>query len=128
MGSRKLFMIAMAMLTAASVFAAQAAFTGFDYLKMDSKQRVNTVKIFKEEAGKQGVAIKKDPIFYCKALDAFYAKNPNMKKEPFVNVLKTLVIMEYDWDKKGVDKDALARQWLGDANYKANKARMAGAK
>ena len=125
---KKSGIIIAAMLTATALFAAQAAFTGFDYLKMDKRQRVSTVKIFKEEAGKQGVTIRKDPIFYCKRLDTFYTKNPDMKKEPFVNILKTLIIMEYDWDKKGTDKDALARQWLGDKLYNANKSRMANAK
>ena len=128
MKNHRIAMITISMLAAASVFAAQAVFTGFDYLKMDKRQRVATVQMFKEEAGKQGATIKKDPIFYCKRLDDFYAKNPSMKKEPFVNVLKTLAIMEYDWGVKGVDKDALAKQWLGDNLYKANKSRVTGAK
>ena len=113
-----------AMLTATSLFAAQGIFTGADYLKLDKPQRVKTVKMFKEEAGKQGAIISKDPIFYCKKLDAFYAKTPKLANESFVNTLKTLIIMEYDWSQKGVDKDLLARQWLGDELYKANKARL----
>lgn len=113
-----------AMLSAASLFAAQGVFTGADYLKLSKPQRVNTVKMFKEEAGKQGAIISKDPIFYCQKLDAFYAKNPKMAGESFVKTLKTLAIMEYDWAQKGVDKDTLARQWLGDDLYKANKARL----
>lgn len=112
------------MLAAMSLFAAQGNFTGADYLKLSKPQRVNTVKMFKEEAAKQGATISKDPIFYCKSLDAFYAKNPKMVSESFVKTLKTLVIMEYDWTQKGVDKDALARQWLGDDLYKANRTRL----
>jgi hypothetical protein len=113
-----------AMLTAASLFAAQGTFTGADYLKLGKPQRVKTVKMFKEEAGKQGAIISKDPIFYCKKLDAFYAKNPKMVSESFVKTLKTLMIMEYDWAQAGTDRDSLARQWLGDDLYKANKARL----
>jgi hypothetical protein len=118
------FVFVVAMLTSASLFAAQGTFTGYDYLKLGKPQRVNTVKMFKEEAGKQGTTINKDPIFYCKKLDAFYAKNPKMASESFVKTLKTLIIMEYDWAQKGTDKETLARQWLGDDLYKANKARL----
>ena len=118
------FVFVVAMLTATSLFAAQGAFTGADYLRLDKPQRVKTVKMFKEEAGKQGSIISKDPIFYCKKLDTFYAKNPKMMNESFVKTLKTLIIMEYDWAQRGTDKDALARQWLGDDLYKANKARL----
>lgn len=118
------FVFVVAMMVAASLFAAQGTFTGYDYLKLGKPQRVNTVKMFKEEAGKQGTVISKDPIFYCKKLDAFYAKNPKMANESFVKTLKTLIIMEYDWSERGVDKDALARQWLGDDLYKANKTRL----
>lgn len=113
-----------AMLTAASLFAAQGTFTGADYLKLDKPQRVSTVKMFKEEARKQGAVISKDPIFYCKKLDTFYAKNPKMMSESFVKTLKTLIIMEYDWAQSGTDKDSLAKQWLGDDLYKANKVRL----
>jgi hypothetical protein len=118
------FVFVVAMMVATSLFAAQGNFTGYDYLKLSKPQRVNTVKMFKEEAGKQGAIISKDPIFYCKKLDTFYAKNPKMANESFVKTLKTLIIMEYDWSQKGVDKDTLARQWLGDDLYNANKARF----
>ena len=47
-----------------------------------------------------------------------------MKTQQLAIVLKTLIIMEYDWTQKGVDKDQLARQFLGDALYKQNKARL----
>lgn len=116
----------MSIVAYAAVSAAESGITGFDYLEMSKPQRVQTVKIFKEEAAKQGVTIKKDPIFYCRYLDSFYSKNPNMKKEPFVNVMKTLAIMEYDWSQRGVDKDILARQWLGESLYNANKSRVGG--
>ena len=112
------------MLIAASLFAAQGTFTGVDYLRLGKPERVNTVKMFQEEAKKQGAIINKDPIFYCKKLDSFYAKNPKMANESFVNTLKTLIIMEYDWNEKGTDRETLAKQWLGDDLYKANKARL----
>jgi len=111
------------MLAAVSVFAAQV-FTGLDYLKLDKRQRVQVVKNAKSDLAKEGVIVRKDPTFYCRSLDSLYANNPNMKKEEFAKVLKTIIIMEYDWDQRGVDKDALARQWLGEDTYRANKARV----
>lgn len=122
----KPLIICASMFVAVSLFAAQT-FTGNDYLKLGKRQRVAVVKNAEADLAKAGVTVKKDPIFYCRSLDAFYAKNPNMKKEDFAKVLKMLIIMEYDWEQKGVDKDALAKQWLGEDVYKANKAR-AGSK
>jgi len=107
--------------------AAETVFTGNDYLKLSKKDRVSTVSNLISGAKKGGVAIKKTPVFYCKALDNAYAKQPKIKGEPLITILKTLMIMEYDWDQKGVDKEKLARDWLGDSSYKANKTRL-GAK
>lgn len=112
-------------LAATWVFAAEAAFNGNDYLKLSKRQRVSTVSDLIQGAKKGGVIVKKDPVFYCRGLDSLYAKNPKMKSEPLVTVLKTLIIMEYDWDQKGVDKEKLARDWLGETSYKANKSRLA---
>jgi hypothetical protein len=47
-----------------------------------------------------------------------------MKDEDLTKVLKTLIIMEYDWKQKNVDRDELARQWLGEEGYKANLQRL----
>ena len=107
-----------------AVFAQQAALTGSGYLKLSKPKRVDVVKQYRESVRKEGVTVKKDAIFYCRSLDSFYAKHPDMQNESLAKVIKTLAIMEYDWDQKGVDKDALAKQWLGDDLYKANKARF----
>lgn len=115
----------LAVFTASFVFAAPAKEpTGYDYLAMKKAARAKVVSLLIQDAKTGGVTIKQGPVTYCKKLDAFYQKNPNMKKEPLAVVLKTLVIMEYDWDQKGVDKDALARQWLGEKICAENKARL----
>lgn len=111
-------------LCAGIVCAEQAAFTGADYLKLTGPQRVAVVNSFKANVKKQGVEIKKDAVFYCKNLDGFYAKNPKMQRETFDKIMQTLAIMEYDWSQKGIDKDDLARTWLGENTYNANKARL----
>jgi hypothetical protein len=99
-------------------------FTGSDYLKLSKRQRVDVVSTYIKDAKREGVTIRQAPVFYCKRLDAFYAKRPNLKKEPFVMILKTLIIMEYDWQEKRVDKEKLARDWLGEESYQANKNRL----
>lgn len=124
MNRRVLNITAGIMLIAACAFAAEAAITGNNYMKMPKRQRVSTVSGLISGAKTGGVTVKKTPVFYCKALDAFYAKHTNMTKQPLAIVLKTLIIMEYDWSEKGVDKDVLAKQWLGDASYKANRNRL----
>ena len=107
----------------ASVSAASAP-TGNDYLAMAKENRVRIVTDLINGAKQGGVTIKQTPVSYCRKLDAFYSKHPDMKGRDLAMVLKTLIIMEYDWTQKGVDKDQLARQALGDTLYQQNKARL----
>lgn len=113
-----------ALLAASFCFAEEAGLTGKDYLKLSKRQRMESVGDLIFDARRSGVTIKKTPRFYCEKLDTLYGKNPDMAKRPLVLDLKTLIIMEYDWQQKGMDKDKLARDWLGEELYKANKARL----
>lgn len=99
-------------------------FTGDDWLRLTKRQRVETVTSFIQSARAKGIVIKKAPLFYGQQLDAFYEEHPSLSSEPVAVVLKTIMIMEYDWAVKGLDKDALARKWLGEELYKKNKARL----
>jgi hypothetical protein len=124
---RKIFAcMIISMLLASSVVAAdaQGQFTGSDYLKLVNRDRLQLVSVSIANVRKEGVTIKKAPVFYCQKLDSFYNTHPEHKKEAVGKVLKTLIIMEYDWAQKGVDKDTLAKEWLGDDVYKQNKHRM----
>ncbi len=98
--------------------------TGNDYLSMPNVNRIQAVTSLISEAKQGGVTIKKTPVSYCKKLDTFYAKNPDMRSRDLAIVLKTLIIMEYDWTQKNVDKDQLARKYLGDKLYEQNKIRL----
>jgi hypothetical protein len=98
--------------------------TGEDWLKLNENKRLQAVTSFIKHAAERGVVIKKDPALYCEKMDDFYAQHPDMKEEGMGKLLKTVMIMEYDWEEKGVDKDALAKAWLGDELYKANLARL----
>ena len=114
-----------AMIAASFVFAEPVKqVTGNDYLALSKQKRVEAVTGLIRDAKAGGVKIKQTPVSYCRRLDAFYAKQPNMRKESFATVLKTLIVMEYDCDQGGVDKDQLARQILGDKAYQQNKARL----
>jgi len=104
--------------------AKEQVFTGNEYLKLNAKQRIAVVSKMINNAGDAGIAIQYPPKFYCESLDAAYSRNPAMRPQPFAQVFKTLIIMEYDWDQRGVDKDELARRTLGEAAYKSNKARL----
>lgn len=97
---------------------------GYDYLSMTNAGRMQTVASLIDGAKQGGVKIKQTPVAYCKKLDAFYAKSPDMRTRDLAVVLKTLIIMEYDWSQKGVDKDQLARQFLGEKLYQQNKIRL----
>ena len=105
------------------LLAKAASFNGNDQEKMKNARKVEEVKVFIKALRSQGVIVKLDPVYYCKRLDRLYLKHPNLRKEEVAKTLKTLMIMEYDWEEKGVDKDALAKEWLGEELYNKNKTR-----
>ena len=116
---------AAAVLVASFALAEQAKqFTGNDYLALSKQKRVEIVTALIRDAKAGSVRIKQTPVSYCRRLDVFYARHPDMKAQQLAVVLKTLIIMEYDWERRGVDKDTLARQWLGDNAYRQNRARL----
>jgi hypothetical protein len=61
--------------------------------------------------------------FYRGSLNNFYDRHRNLEGGLFLETLLTLIIMEYDWSEPGVDKDELARQYLGKSLYDANRSR-----
>lgn len=113
-----------AVFCAASVLAENKPFTGKDWLGATKKTRMELVSSFIKEMKSDGVTIKKPSAYYCEKMDAFYTKNPDMLKEPAGKILKTLMVMEYDWKVRGKDSDTIAREWLGDKLYKDNKNRL----
>jgi len=106
-------------------FAQAKSVTGSDWLRVDKKTRTQLVANFIQDVKKEGVIISKDATFYCQRLDKLYARKPNLLNEPVWKVLKTSMIMEYDWKEKGVDQDKLAKEWLGEKLYNKNKERRA---
>ncbi|MFA6321244.1 MAG: hypothetical protein WCY36_05235 [Candidatus Omnitrophota bacterium] len=131
MRKSKALKISATLFTALILFGsiAQAAlFTGNDWMKLSSSKKVTEVKAFIKDVRTQGVVVKGDPVEYCKRLDRVYQKHPNLLAQEVAKTLKTVMIMEYDWEVKGVDKDTIARQWLGEDLYNKNKARRSRAK
>jgi len=126
---RKIFAVLMCVmwLSSSTLYAqaakAQKQFTGNDWLKLSNKSRIETVSSFITSALKKGIVIKETPSFYVQHVDVFFTEHPELKKEGVANVLKTVMIMEYDWDEKGADRDAVAKEWLEEELYKKNKAR-----
>ena len=110
---------------AAFTHAQDRPVTGNEWLKVDKNARVQLVASFIQDMKKQGVVISKDAVFYCKKLDLVYAKKPNLLTEPVWKVLKTDIIMEYDWKVAGKDSDAIAKEWLSEKLYDKNKERRA---
>lgn len=100
------------------------SFTGNNWAALSNAQKVNEVTAFIKDLRTKGVTVKGDPVSYCKSLDNFYIRHPNLKMEEVAKTLKTLMIMKYDWEVKGADKDAIAKEWLGDELYKKNKTRL----
>lgn len=118
------FSVCVSTIAFAKANAAAPNFTGKNWTALSNSQKVSEVKAFVKDLKMKGVTVKGAPVAYCKELDNFYAANPNLKNEEVGKTLKTLMIMKYDWEVKGKDKEAIAKEWLGDELYKKNKARM----
>ena len=119
-----IFAIAFFVCVSTFAFAATQSFTGKKWAALSNAQKVNEVTAFIKDLKTKGVTVKGAPVAYCKELDKFYAANPSLKNEEVGRTLKTLIVMEYDWEVKGRDKEAIAKEWLGDELYKKNKARL----
>lgn len=71
----------------------------------------------------QGIVIRKSPSYYATMITHMGMEDPEFLDKPFVQVLQTAAIMEYDFDN-GHDKDAMARYILGEKAYQQNKLRL----
>lgn len=107
------------------VFAQNTPVTGTDYQKLNKADKVQLITKFIQDVKKEGVTVSKEASFYCQKLDRLYSRKPNLLTEPLWKILKTAMIMEYDWKMPGVDSDKLAKDWLGEKLYNKNKERRA---
>lgn len=90
----------------------------------DDQAKLATVSEYISRFQKEGVKISQPPAHYVQMIDQISGDNPQMLQRPFGELLQIMAIVEYDFDN-GMDRDALAKQVLGDAGYEANKKRFA---
>ena len=71
----------------------------------------------------QAITIGKPPMHYVTLIEGIAREDRDFLQQPFDRVLKLVAIMEYDFDT-GENKDTLARQVLGEQNYRRNRQRL----
>ncbi|MDP8265742.1 MAG: hypothetical protein P9M07_02215 [Candidatus Aceula meridiana] len=79
---------------------------------------VQHMKLFQEN----GITVTKPAPFYVSTVDSMIQQNPAIINQPFINILQTAAIIEYDFDN-GQDKDKLARELLDHDAYVENRRR-----
>ncbi|MDD5428537.1 MAG: hypothetical protein PHI58_04795 [Candidatus Omnitrophica bacterium] len=124
--AHKIFLAAVSIFVFAFIFSAAAdaaLFTGNDWMKLSNAKKVAEVKAFISDVRSQGIVVKGDPVEYAKRLDRVYKKHPDLLAKEVAKTLKTVMIMDYDWEIKGMNKDTIAKQWLGEELYNKNKLR-----
>ena len=99
-------------------------FDGNSWLMLSKRERANAVTAYIQEAKQRNIKIKISSTFYARKLDRFYAREA-LRSEPVEKVLKTAIVMEYDWAVPGKSKDEIAKSWLGEDLYTKNKAARA---
>lgn len=93
-------------------------------LMIDKKAKGATVSHYIQKLSDEGAKIRKDPMNYVKMIDDMSKQNPAMLLQPFVDVLRIVAIIEYDYDN-GIDKNVLARRIFPDEkSFAANKQRL----
>ncbi len=102
----------------------KTCFTGEQYCNLLYEEQEKVAVLYLATLKECGITVKKGPEYYAGKLDEFYNDNPGLKKESCTLILKTLVIMEYDWAEPDCDRDLLARQWLGDELCAENRKRF----
>ncbi len=90
---------------------------------VDREIKLLTVSQFIDRFRKGGIVISHSPGEYVGKIDSVAAGTPEMLNSPFGNLLSYVAIMDYDFEN-GQNKDELARQVLGDANFWSNKRRL----
>ena len=90
---------------------------------IDLTPKIMIVERFIQLFSQQGVTITKSAMFYVSRIDELIAKNSALLVSPFKDILMIAAISEYDFNN-GQDKDALARQVLGEQAYWENRARL----
>ena len=96
-------------------------FTGRDYQALPQDMKTGLVARFINAGYSEEVTIARGQLFYCGKLADSYARHPELENELFVDTLTTFIVMVYDWSEPGIDKEELARQYLGERVYQANK-------
>ena len=71
---------------------------------------------------RQNSAIMRPADFYVAQIDQGLNTNPQLKKADILSILKMMAVMEYDF-YNGQNKDALAKEVLGEQMYKTIRAR-----
>jgi len=91
-------------------------------LIIDDEIKTLTIAHYIDAFKKEGVRINRTPGYYVHRVDEMIRGDVSIHQVPFPHVLRIVMIMEYDFDN-GQNKDALARQVLGDY-YEQNKQRL----
>lgn len=92
-------------------------------LLIDPQAKVSTVSEYMDRFRKQGVRIQGSPSSYAEMIDQLAIENPSLLTNPFKNLVQLVAIMEYDFDS-GMDKDLLAKKFLGQSLYESNRKRL----
>ncbi len=71
----------------------------------------------------QGVVLRLSAEHYAEAIDAMFYQEPEALAIPFIDVLRVVSILEYDFDN-GQNKDQMALQILGKEAFLANLERL----
>ena len=77
------------------------------------------IELFKQ---RENTAILESKDFYLQRVDDNLTADRSMAQLPFPIVIKAIAVMEYDF-YNGQDKEALAREVLGEELYERNKTR-----
>ena len=93
-------------------------------LIIDKKAKGATISHYIEKLAESGGKVRKDPMHYAEMIDGMYKENPSMLLQPFLDLLRIVAIIEYDFDN-GIDRDAMARRVFPDEkSFSANKKRL----
>jgi len=92
-------------------------------LMIDKAAKEAVVEYYINAYQARGVMIRKPAGQYAAMIDAMTQASPGILDEPFDHVLQIAAIVEYDFDN-GTDKDAMARDLLGEEEFLKNRQRL----
>jgi len=89
-------------------------FSGEWFMSLSQARQIDIITGFIGAAKRHGVTMRKDPLFYLRALYAHYDASPEQKQYAIGLALKTVALLCGDYQAEGMTEEEVFKDFYGD--------------